>query len=174
MQFIKNNIRTNPAQWYSSQMVGLNTLKKTVGKLLKSAELDGFFTNHSLRRTGTTRLFQADVSRKLVKEFTGHRSAAVDQYQITSNPQHQQMSEILQKKPSTDTSIVNEGKEMSNKCDKSEKYEGKQSENYNCKCSCGNIRVGEASEIANIIHEIVTAGKGTKAKIKIEVEFCSD
>ena len=46
--------------------------------------------------------------------------------------------------------------------------------NPSLQCSCGNIRVGEASEIANIIHEIVTAGKGTKAKLKIEVEFCSD
>ena len=46
--------KINPAQWYSTRVVGVNTLRKVVGKLLKSAELDGYFTNHSLRRSGTT------------------------------------------------------------------------------------------------------------------------
>ena len=67
--------------------MGVNTLRKVVRKLLKSAELDGYFTNHSLRRSGTTRLFQAGVERKIVKEYTGHTSDAVDQYQITSADQ---------------------------------------------------------------------------------------
>ena len=61
-----------PTQWYREQVVGSNTLRKVTQRLLKNAKLDGFFTNHSLRRSGTTRLFNNGVDRKLVKEFTGH------------------------------------------------------------------------------------------------------
>ena len=86
---------TNPAQWYSSQVVGMNTLRKTVGELLKSVELDGFFSNNSLRQTGTSRLFQAGFDRKIVKEYSGHRSDAIDRYQVTSESQKQQVSKVL-------------------------------------------------------------------------------
>ena len=40
--------KINPAQWYSTRVVGVNTLRKVVGKLFRSSELDGYFTNHSL------------------------------------------------------------------------------------------------------------------------------
>ena len=76
--------KKTPAQWYWEQVVGLNTLKKVVSEMSKKANLEGFFTNHSLRRTSTTRLFRQGVDRKLIKEFTGHSSDALDQYQITS------------------------------------------------------------------------------------------
>ena len=42
--------------------------------MLNNAKLNGFFTNHSLRCSGTTRLFQNGIDRKLVKESTGHTS----------------------------------------------------------------------------------------------------
>ena len=51
--------------------------------MLKNANLDGFFTNHSLHRSGTTRLFHAGIDKKIIREFTGHRSDAIDQYQVT-------------------------------------------------------------------------------------------
>ena len=54
-----------------------------------------FFTNHSLRCTGGTCLFQAGVGCKLVKEATGHRSDVIDTYQITSDEQREVMSKIL-------------------------------------------------------------------------------
>ena len=53
------------------------------------------FSNHSLHRTSTTRLFQAGVDRKIIKEFTGHASDAVDKYQVTSEAQKQEMSKII-------------------------------------------------------------------------------
>ena len=51
------------------------------------------------RRIGGTRLFQAGIDRKLVKEATGHRSDAVDKYQLTSHAQRKTMSAILQNNP---------------------------------------------------------------------------
>ena len=61
----------------------------------RKAKIEGFITNHSLRRTGTTRLFRNGIDRKLIKEFTGHSSDAVDAYAITSDQQHEQISKIL-------------------------------------------------------------------------------
>ena len=40
---------------------------------------------HSLRKTGTIRLFRQAADQKIVNEFTGHSSDAVDAYQITSD-----------------------------------------------------------------------------------------
>ena len=52
-------------------------LPKTVKNLLKEANIEGYFTNHSCR-SSTTKLFQAGVDKKLIKEITGHHSDAVD------------------------------------------------------------------------------------------------
>ena len=50
-----------PKQWYGREVVGSNKLKEVVKNLLMSAKIDGYFTNHSLRRSGSTRLFQTGV-----------------------------------------------------------------------------------------------------------------
>ena len=52
--YLRSMDKPNPGQWYTRQVVGQNTLRKSVKETLKSAELDGYCTNHSLRRTGTT------------------------------------------------------------------------------------------------------------------------
>ncbi len=38
------------------------------------AQIDGRKTNHSLRATGASELFQAGVPEKIIKERTGHHS----------------------------------------------------------------------------------------------------
>ena len=83
--YLRGLDRITSAQWYGEQVIGKNTLRKVVSSMLKSANLDGYFTNHSLRRKSATRLFQAGVDRKLVKEFTGHVSDAMDKYQVISD-----------------------------------------------------------------------------------------
>ena len=47
-------------------------------------------------RDTTPRLFRAGVDRKLVKEVTGHRSDAVDDYQITGHDQRKMISKVVQ------------------------------------------------------------------------------
>ena len=51
--------------------------------MLGDAKIEGFYTGYSLRRSGTTRMFQGGIDRKIMKEVTGHQSDAVDAYQIT-------------------------------------------------------------------------------------------
>ena len=53
-------------------------------------------TNHSLRATGASCLFEAKVPEKIVQERTGHRSLkALRIYERTTDEQHQEVSAIL-------------------------------------------------------------------------------
>ena len=53
-------------------------------------------TNHSLRATGASQLFQAGVAEKIVQERTGHRSVkALRLYERTTTAQHVEVSSIL-------------------------------------------------------------------------------
>ena len=63
--------------WYSAVPLGHNKLN-SMGKIMMSeAGVEGYYTNHSLRATAVSRLFQNDVHEKLIKEVTGHRSDAL-------------------------------------------------------------------------------------------------
>lgn len=93
--------------WYSPRPVGHSTLAGTVAKMCKSAGIRGFKTNHSLRATTCTRLYQAGVEEQLIMERTGHHSIeGVRSYKRTSAQQQETLSEILSlnKKSRYDTS----------------------------------------------------------------------
>ena len=155
---------TNPAVWYSSQVVGLNTLKKTITEMLKSADLDGFFTNHSLRRSSLTYLFQAGVDRKLVKEFTGHCSDAIDQYQITSDKQRENISKVLSGPPKEKIEKL-----QSSQFEISVKGEGKVGSDMGFCCRRSNV--DSKGQVSDMLDKLISSGKGLKTKVKIEVEF---
>ena len=110
--YLRSLEKTNPAQWYLTHVLGVNAIRKTVTQMLKDAKLDGFFTNHSLRRSGTTRLFHAGVDRKIVKEFTGHSSDAVDNYQVTSEEQRHELSSIIAGNASEKVSVESVSKTL--------------------------------------------------------------
>ena len=55
-------------------------------------------TNHSLRATEATVLFQANVPEKIIQERTGHRNLkSLRQYERTTLEQHQEVSMIVAK-----------------------------------------------------------------------------
>ena len=82
--------------WYSRRPVGENTIANVTKKLCADAGITGYYTGHSLRRTGITRMFQGDVPEKIIKEVSGHRSNSVDQYKVTSIKQKANVSNIIQ------------------------------------------------------------------------------
>ena len=170
--------RTNPAQWYSTQVVGLNTLKKTVGEMLKNTKLDGFFSNHSLRRTGISHLFQAGVPRKLIKKYSGHRSEALDRYQIPSEKQIQEISSVLAG-PSTSKND-REMSKVSESAASSKKFQfamsSKESNNVNCMSleAKKDNKSNSTDKVTQLISNIVNAKKGGKTVVKIEIEFHDD
>ena len=60
------------------------------------ANISGNKTNHSLRATGATTLFEKGISEKIIQERTGHRSLeALRIYEHTNTAQHQAVSNIL-------------------------------------------------------------------------------
>ena len=60
--------------WYTHTPVGHNTLNGTISRICRAAGISGFKTNHSLRVTTATRLFQSGVDEQLIMARTGHRS----------------------------------------------------------------------------------------------------
>lgn len=82
--------------WYSSNPVGHHTITKTMRRICESVGIEGFITNHSLRATAATRLYEAGVSEQLIMEHTGHRSLeGVRSYKRSTTGQKQSVSDIL-------------------------------------------------------------------------------
>ena len=59
--FIYSLKNPHPKQWSAREVVGSNKIKEAVNKLLSDAKTDGYFTNHSLRCSGGSHLFQVGV-----------------------------------------------------------------------------------------------------------------
>ena len=124
-----------------------------------------------MHRTGISRLFQVGFDRKVVKEYSGHRSDAIDKYQVTSENQKQQISKVL-------------ASEMSDKCDSKPipvkdniASNDQPKSSYTTKtCTCENktIQINECGKITEVVNGIVKSRKGKKTVVKIEFEFCDD
>ena len=171
--YLRSLEKPNPVQWYKAQAIGKNALSKVVEKLLKSANLDGYFMNHSLHRTSATRLFQAGVEKKIVREVTGHVSDVLDKYQVTSNEQKEHVSKILnlhttpKKKekvekvvpklpiPSLELSVSDVSKDA--------KF------GLNCSCKRKEFNLRDGNQLSSMINDLVL--KSGRAKIKLEIEF---
>ena len=52
--------------WCSKCPLGHNTLSKIVSRLMSDAGFEGHYTNHSLRVSSATRLFDAEVDEQLI------------------------------------------------------------------------------------------------------------
>ncbi len=73
----------------------MNSLHETVKCLANEAGLQGKFTNHSLRVTGVTRLFDSNIPEKVIKEVSGHRSNAVQLYECTGEAMKHKVSAMM-------------------------------------------------------------------------------
>ena len=150
-------------------------MRKTIKELLKHSELDGFFSNHSLRRLSTTRLFNAGVDRKLVKEFTGHASNVLDQYQITSHDQRKQISNIIaDRQTHMNPPVTVENQESDPKNVNNVEIQIKNKENVNqleCTCTRKNVNLHDKQGLGQLIHDMLEGRKYGKAMIKLEIEL---
>ncbi len=83
-------------------------LSKVIAKLCDAAGFEGQRSNHSLRLTAATHLFENNVSEHQIASLTGHRSVAVRNYQrISSDKQLEQSNVLYEKKCKTEpTSTV--------------------------------------------------------------------
>ena len=86
---------SDEAPWFTLQVIGRNTLASMVKTMFEEIGVKGK-TNHSLRATGATRLFEANVPEKLVQERTGHRTLdALRLYEHTSVTQQKSVSAVI-------------------------------------------------------------------------------
>ena len=107
--YLQPSRHPTPTCWFSSRPLGHFSVGKTISRMCTEAGISGYKTNHSLRATAATRLYQSGVDEQLVMERTGYRSLeGVRSYKRTSDTQCQALSDILNcpsKKPRTDNDI---------------------------------------------------------------------
>ena len=82
--------------WYTCTPVGHNLLSKTIPRLFKEAGVEGNYTNHSLRATSATRLFDAGIDEQLIMSRAGHSSTSgVRSYKRVTERLQEMTSSVL-------------------------------------------------------------------------------
>ena len=81
--------------WYDCVPVGKEKLRTYLQAMCKEAGILEHKTNHSLRATGTSAMFNTGVPDKLIRDITGHRSAALQLYERPTVQQKQAVSRVL-------------------------------------------------------------------------------
>ena len=85
-----------PNVWYRDSPVGENRMRSFVKELCKNAGIPGYYTNHSLRATGCTRMYYNDeIDEQVIQEISGHRSVAVRSYKRTCEKQCQKATKSI-------------------------------------------------------------------------------
>lgn len=86
-------------QWFKNMAMGHNQLSKVVKTICIVAGISGYKTNHSLRATCATRLFEKGVDEQLIMNRTGHRSEkGVRNYKRVNDIHHHNTSVIIDNK----------------------------------------------------------------------------
>ena len=62
---------------------------------MESGGIEGYYCNHSLRKSTCTRLFEKGVDPQLIREQTGHKSNAVMLYKKSNLTVKKQVSDML-------------------------------------------------------------------------------
>ena len=88
--------------WFVNVPVGINTLNGVLSKICLAGDGVPKYTNHSLRATAASRLFEKGVPEKIIAERTGHRSlAGLRVYERTTEDQDKAVSSALAIKDAT-------------------------------------------------------------------------
>ncbi|CAC5388526.1 unnamed protein product [Mytilus coruscus] len=101
--------------WYADQPIGRHSLANIVASICQEAGIGGYRTNHSLRASAATRMYDAAVDEQLICEFTGHRSNAVRNYKRTNEKQKRKINSVIQGR--TDSENDDSGKFKISKSD---------------------------------------------------------
>ena len=83
--YLRPKGRVSPSVWFCDQPFGNNKIAATVKELCKKGNIEGNYTNHSLRATSASRMYESNVTEQIIKEITGHRSDCVRTYKRTSD-----------------------------------------------------------------------------------------
>ena len=82
--------------WFTNRPIGKNKLAGFMKRICEKAGVHHNVTNHSLRATCATRLYESNVDEQLIMERTGHRSVSgVRAYKRTSDFHLEHCSAVL-------------------------------------------------------------------------------
>ena len=92
----KKNVKKGGSQ-FKDFPVGEHTLSNVVKKVTGKGNFSGFFTNHSLRSSCATVLYNdpCNLPEQVIAERTGHRSLAIRSYKRTRKNLKRKVSDIL-------------------------------------------------------------------------------
>jgi len=92
--------------WFKKVPLGHSKLAGVIPRLMKNASIPGYFTNHSLRATCTTRLYDGQVDEASIMERTGHRSIeGVRAYKRSTDKLKELSSNVLNRTDSKKTKM---------------------------------------------------------------------
>ena len=81
---------------FTKQRIGTNILKNMLPELSEKSGVGMRYTNHSLRATAITRMFNNGIPEKVIAETSGHRSIkALRCYEHTSEEQKQAVTAVI-------------------------------------------------------------------------------
>ena len=165
--YLQSLRKPTPATWYGYQVIGEKGIGKIIPDLMESAGYKGYFTGHSLRRSGATRLSNRGVPKNIIKECTGHRSDAVDKYMVTSDSQKERCSKIVKSKSIPTATVSVPPPDVSEICEPERQVESTSVTKNVTKCdTC------KTNNMSTVVTDLLKSLEGTgKAKIKIEIEF---
>lgn len=98
----KDRIPASPGEsWYANSPLGHNTLGKFLKEILKEGKVDAEYkSNHSLRSTAITRMFENKIPEKLIMERSGHLSVGgLLSYEHSTMAQKKEVCKLLQSVP---------------------------------------------------------------------------
>ena len=94
--YLRALAKPNCNTWYYRKAAGRETLGNVVKSMMVKAGFEGHYTNHSLRRTCATTLYENNIPEQVIQETTGHRSVeGVRSYKTTSSAKKRKVSEVL-------------------------------------------------------------------------------
>ena len=65
--YLQPLVNYSEGRWYKDSAIGVNKLQKTVKSMWERAGLQGFFSNHSLRATSATHMYNAGNDEQVIQ-----------------------------------------------------------------------------------------------------------
>lgn len=93
--------------WFKRSPMGHDKISQFMPRMAKAAGLTGRKTNHSVRRTMCTQLFQAGVAPNMIAQLSGHKNIqSINSYATANMNQQREMCNILQDNPTHAISVA--------------------------------------------------------------------
>ena len=107
---INHNRTSSPVSpWYLDAPMGVNRIAKIMSRTAARAGVTGKVTNHSVRRTMLTQLYQRGVPPTMIAQLSGHKNvSSLNHYAVASLQQQQQMCNMLQNPLQNRRNFMNE------------------------------------------------------------------